>query len=296
MRALETIAAGNTLGECVLWDDRTGAVWWTDIERYTLYRLDWQSRTLRSFATPARLTAFGLTDADGILIAAFEDGFSLYEPASGRITPRLVPEGLLHGQRLNDGRVDRTGRFWTAAMVEWPHESSNARLYRLDADGVSAQLDGIAIGNGLCWSPDGRLGYVADSRAGTLWQFDYDGAKGVLSHRREFARSAQGACPDGATVDSEGFVWCAQWGGSAVVRYTPGGQIDRVLEVPVAQPTSIAFGGPDLELMFVTSAAHALRAPQTGAGDLFVYNAPVRGLKESRFRIDAWPKGAGPLR
>lgn len=295
MRVLETIAVGNALGECVVWDDRAGAVWWTDIEGCALYRLDWAERRLQTFATPGRLAAFGLVDRGTALVAAFADGFALYDPWTGRTSGCVKPDRLAPGQRLNDGRVDRRGRFWCAAMEEIPERPAAANLYCLEDGRLSTHLDGIGIGNGLCWSPDGRVCYLADSREAVLWRFDYDGATGILSNRSVFALSAPGACPDGATVDAEGFVWCAQWGGGCVVRYAPDGRIDRVIAVPVTQPTSVAFGGPDLDLLFVTSARHTLPAPQTGAGDLFVYNVPVRGLPESRFRLGAWPETAGIL-
>jgi sugar lactone lactonase YvrE len=127
----------------------------------------------------------------------------------------------------------------------------------------------------------------------TIWRYRFDAASGQLSERQEFARSSEIAVPDGAAVDAEGFVWSAQWGGACVVRYDPDGRIDRVLKVPVSQPSCVAFGGPNLDLLFVTTARSGLAAPEIGAGDLFVYTAPVRGLPESRFNFDSWLGAAG---
>ena len=200
----------------------------------------------------------------------------------------LRPPGLGERQRLNDGRVDRQGRFWIGGMVEDPARPSAARLYRIGQGRIAPQLDGLGIANGLCWSPDGTVCYFADSRQKVIWRFAFDPDRGTLSDRQEFARPPAGA-PDGATVDAEGYVWSALWGGGSVVRYAPDGRLDRVVTVPVSQPTCVAFGGPELDLLFVTSAATGLGGSETGAGDLFVYNAQVRGLPESRFKSDGWP-------
>lgn len=293
MKSHERIEVADELGECVLWDDRAGAAWWTDINGRRLHRLDWATRTLSHYQTPARLTAFGFVEGRRAFIAAFDNGFALYDPVRGTVGPLVRPEGLGEGQRMNDGRVDRQGRFWVGAMMEADDSHSEACLYRF-ADGQAAvQLRDIGIANGLCWSPDGTICYFADSRQGTIWRFTFDPETGTLSDRTEFAHSAAGACPDGATVDSEGYVWSAQWGGGCVIRYAPDGRIDRVLDVPVSQPSCVAFGGPERDHLLVSTARCGHAAGETGAGDLFVYNVGVRGLKESRFITGTWPQAPG---
>lgn len=282
---VERIPVGNRLGECVLWDGASQSVWWTDIEGLRLYRLDWRTRDIQTFVTPARLASFGFVAGRRELIAAFDRGLALFDPESGRLSDTLHPEGLMAGMRLNDGRVDRQGRFWVGSMVEDPEQPAEARLYCLTGGQLQTHLRGIGIANGLCWSPDGTVCYFADSRHATIWRFAFDAKRGILSDRRDFARSVKG-CPDGAAVDSEGFLWSAQWGCGCVVRYAPDGRIDRIVEVPVEQPSCVAFGGPDLDQLFVTSAQVGLTGPQTGAGDLFVYNAGIRGLPESRFACE----------
>jgi L-arabinonolactonase len=293
MQAVATIPVGNALGECVLWDERTQSVWWTDIEGRTLHRLDWPSCTLQTFATPGRLASFGFVEGRREFIAAFDSGLALYDPVTASPPTCLKPEGLLPGMRMNDGRVDRQGRFWAGSMVEVRPRAPEARLYCLEAGRIETRERGIVIANGLCWSPDSRWCYFADSVRRTIWRYRFDAASGALGERQEFARSGGTALPDGAAVDAEGFVWSAQWGGGRVVRYAPDGRIDRVLEVPVSQPSCVAFGGPDLDLLFVTTAQAGLTAPEIGAGDLFVYTAPVRGIPESRFKFDGWLDAAG---
>jgi sugar lactone lactonase YvrE len=289
MKPPERIEVADQLGECVLWDDVTGAAWWTDIEGRTLHRLDWATGTLTHTPTPARLASFAFVEGRQEFLAAFEDGFALFDPIRGTVGTLVRPEGLGKSHRMNDGRVDRQGRFWAGSMVEAGDHPSEACLYCAAGGCVEVHLRDVGIANGLCWSPDGTVCYFADSRERTIWRFAFDPATGKLSERREFARSTGGACPDGAAVDSEGYVWSAQWGGSCVIRYAPDGQVDRVLEVPVSQPSCVAFGGPALDHLLVTSARSGLAVPETGAGDLFVYNVSVQGLKESRCKIGAWP-------
>jgi L-arabinonolactonase len=287
MKPRERIEVANELGECVLWDKIAGAVWWTDIEGRALYRLDWQTRSRAIFPTPHRLASFGFIAGRRDLIVAFDCGVALFDPATAATCGLIRPEGLSSGQRMNDGRIDRQGRFWIGSMAEDPQAPSEARLYCVANGQVETHLRGLGIANGLAWSPDGTVCYVADSRERVIWRFDFNIATGALSGRREFARCRR--CPDGATVDAEGYLWSAQWGGGCVIRYAPDGCVDRVLEVPVSQPSCVAFGGPDLDLLFVTTARDGLTGAETGAGDLFVYNVGVRGLEESRFQIGAWP-------
>jgi len=288
MQPEEWIAVGNRLGECVLWDG--DALWWTDIDGCMLFRLDGASGALKRIDVPARLASFGFIAGRSDFVAAFDDGFALFDPVTASRTPPLVPPGLNAGMRMNDGRVDRRGRFWAGSMVTDPHGPAEARLYSVQGGTVRTHLDGLTVSNGICWSPDGDIFYFADSRRHIIWRYDFDAAAGVLGARREFARTGDDAEPDGACVDAEGCVWSAHWGASRVVRYTPGGRIDRVLEVPVRQPSCVTFGGPGLDRLFVTSARLGLAQPAPGAGDVLVYNVKARGLPESRCIIDGWPQ------
>lgn len=289
MQPVAIFPVANTLGEGVVWDDQAQSAYWTDIQGRTLYRLDWAKQALQKTAMPVRLASFGFIGGQASFIGAFEDGFALFDPGTGQRGRVLAPEGLQAGLRMNDGRVDRQGRFWAGSMAEDPALHGQAQLYCVAHGAISTEERGVSISNGLCWSPDGTICYFADSIRQVMWQYRVD-ASGRLGMRREFAVFDGSTCPDGATVDAEGYVWVTVWGGGRVLRLAPDGRTDRVLEVPVAQPSCVAFGGADLDLLFVTSAQHGLPAPQTGAGDLFVYNVGVRGLAESRFKIDGWPE------
>lgn len=295
MKLIQRIEVADRLGECVLWDEHDSAVWWTDIEGRRLHRLDWPSGALATYSTPARLASFAFIEGRREILAGFEHGIAVFDPNTGGMGPLCRPDGLVEGLRLNDGRVDRQGRFWIGSMVE-RGDAAAAHLYCTDGTMTAIHLNELGIANGLAFSPDGSVCYFADSRERIIWRFALDPETGALSERTIFARSSGMSCPDGATVDSEGFLWSAQWGGGCVLRYSPDGRIDRVLEVPVSRPSCVAFGGRDLGLLFVTSAGSGLAPGETGAGDLFVYNVAVRGLPESRCRIGAWSVTSGSRR
>ncbi len=292
MRAPDQILPyANLLGEGPVWDSARGRLLWTDIQARRLYSLDPATGATRSMETPERLGALALINsAPDRVLAAFETGFGVFDLEHGAVHWLHQPEIGRTGRRFNDGRVDRQGRFWAGTMVEEEALAgqNTAQLWRVGLDGrVSAHRSGIGISNGICFSPDGRILYFADSPRQIILAFDLDIETGDISGERLFAEVAQGY-PDGATVDAEGCVWSACWGAGRVVRYAPDGRAIGALAVPASQPTSIAFGGPDLTTAFVTSARDELDATalagQPHAGDLFVFDLDIQGLPEPQCR------------
>ncbi len=282
------IAAADALGESIVWDSRRHILWWTDIHGRRLHRYDWASRTMRVHETPERVGSFGLVAGSAALITAFESGIALYDPCLNDVTWIARPQAEVKGVRFNDGRVDRRGRFWCGTMVEEGTGARSGSLYSIDSSGtLVCHLRGVQISNGLCMSPDGSKLYFTDSPSGIIRVYDLIEPQGVLGQPERFAHSREGTVPDGATVDAEGCVWSASWGGGCVVRYTPDGREDRTITVPTTQPTCPCFGGPDLDLLFVTTARHGLdrdtlqREPH--AGDVFIYRPGVRGLPEAEY-------------
>jgi L-arabinonolactonase len=285
---IDTVSVGNTLGEGVLWDSVGKRAWWTDIQERQLYRYEPVSRALERFDLPQRLGSFGFIEGSERLIAAFESGFAYYHPPTAALEWISRPQQAAANVRFNDGRVDAQGRFWAGTMVEGTGEP-NAKLYCL-AGGVSAEhLTQISICNSLCFSPDRRRMYFADSPQCAILVFDLDPDSGVLSNRRIFARTPPGAFPDGSNVDSQGHLWNAQWGAGCVMRYAPDGTISGRIDLPVTQPTCVAFGGAALDLLFITSAREGLDAAalstQPQAGHVFIFQTDVAGCEESRYRI-----------
>ncbi len=297
VRLLDVVPVANLHGEGVQWNADDGCLWWTDITGCALHRYHLDTGRLTSFGTPERLGCFAFVEGEARLLAAFASGFALFDPTTGGVVwlAQLEPAGS--GRRFNDGRVDRQGRFWAGTMVEDATRAPaySAGLYCLDHAGrANLRESGIGIANGLCWSPDGMRMYFADSPRHTIYAYDFDPASGAIGNRREFARTEGGVEPDGSTVDAEGHVWNAQWGGSQVVRYAPDGRVAEVVVTPGAtQPTCVAFAGESLDLLCVTSARLGLDAAalatQPHAGHLFIYETSARGLRECRGQMDALP-------
>jgi len=288
-KLIDIIPAGDVVGEGVLWDWRQQALWWTDIQRSRLYRYDWSTRERTLLPAPERIGSFGLVAGSNELITAFASGIAMYEPTATRVTWLARPELERPRIRFNDGRVDRRGRFWTGTMQDHGPREPVGKLYSYDAaHGLRCHVTDVLISNGLCMSPDGSTLYFADSPTGAINAYDLREPGGTLGTPRPFARTEPPAVPDGGTVDAEGFVWNAQWGGSSVVRYAPDGREDLRVSVPASQLTCVCFGGPGLDLMFVTSAREHLDASalqrEPHAGNVFIYQTPFKGLPEEEYR------------
>ncbi|MGH8217439.1 MAG: SMP-30/gluconolactonase/LRE family protein [Steroidobacteraceae bacterium] len=283
---IDTLHVGNTLGEGVLWDPIGERVWWTDIQERRLYRYHPESRALERFATPERLGSFGFVEGSNEIVAAFESGFAFYHPESGRLEWIVRPAHAARNVRFNDGRVDPRGRFWAGSMVEGSGKA-HGKLYCLHGRSAAIRLTDVAISNSICFSADGKHLYFADTPHRIIMRYDLDPITGALSNGKAFARTPQGALPDGSIIDSEGHLWNAHWGAGRVVRYAPDGSVSGSIDVPASQPSCMAFGGRALELLFVNSAREGLsaaalaREPQ--AGDLFIYRVNVRGRSDCRF-------------
>jgi sugar lactone lactonase YvrE len=275
-----SIDARNSLGEGPLWNEDDGKFWWTDIMASRLHRMDPRTRVIETMATPERLGCFAFISGEQQrILAAFESGLGVFDCGAGTVDWIARPEAGGTGRRFNDGRVDAQGRFWIATMVEDAGRAGaeSAALYRFDARGLSVQETGVRIGNGLSISPDGGTLYFADSPRQFIHAYDLDQATGMLSGRRLFASVAEGY-PDGAAVDSEGCLWSARWGAGRLVRHSPDGAVLEVVPLPLKHPTSVAFGGPDLRLMCVTSAQFGDAAADPSAGAVLMLQAEVAGL------------------
>ena len=277
----------NQLGEGIHWNPRDGRVWWTDIEGQTLWSYDPVARETERFETPGRIGCFAPRHRGGI-VAAFADGFAYYDVSSGSRTDIAAFEPDNPNTRLNDGRTDRQGRL-IAGGVNEKTGAAISTVVRFDPDGaVNILIEGVSCANGTCFSPDGRTMYFADTPTRTMVAYAYDPDSGGLGARRVIANfEDQPGAPDGSCVDAEGYIWNAQWGGHRLVRFGPSGGIDRVVEVPVANPTCCAFGGPELDTLFVTSAREEMSAQQLeaepSAGSMFAFKPGVRGLLDTSF-------------
>jgi len=280
------VAAQCELGEGPLWDPLTQRLLWLDIPGAQVHWLDPASGEHMQFSAGPEITSAGLTDGGG-LIVTLTDGFATCH-ADGSGLHRLDGPAVGAGVRFNDGKPDPWGSYWAGTMAT-DEVTPAGSLYRLSPAGqVSELITGVALSNGLDWSDDRRLFYYIDSPTGGVDVFDSDPADGTLTGRRRHIDidPAQGM-PDGMTLDAEGCAWVAVWDGSQVRRYTPDGRLDTIVELPVQQVTSVAFGGPDLSVLFITTARQDFtagqRQAQPHAGDLFCCEPGAAGRPAFRF-------------
>lgn len=269
------VESADKLGEGPCWSPLDGRLYWFDIKGA---RLSWyapEGGARGAYELPMRASAAAPMASGGLLLAT-ERGLAFFDPRSGVVELRQ-PMDLGPGFRSNDGVMLGDGCFWWSSM----DDDGGARpgvIFRTRSDGVTEPvIDGVHIANSLAMSPDGTRLYLADSRRRTIWTYDTTD----LSSREVFAKLERGG-PDGSAMDAEGCLWNAEWGAWRIVRYAPDGRIDRVVEMPVEQPSSCCFGGPDRAILFVTSAWEDLsddaRAAQPLAGNLFAFEPGVKGL------------------
>lgn len=285
--------AGAELGEAPSWDPVTRRLLWVDITPGIVHRFDPASGEDEGWHVGASVGAAAPTDG-GRLALAVRDGFAILDPATGRVEPIADVGASAVGTMMNDGKVDPAGRFW-AGTKDLDGRRPIGSLFRLGADQQAVRvLDGVTISNGLAWSPDGRMMYYIDSATYGIDAFDFDPESGsVANRRRQVELPRAWGLPDGMTVDAEGLLWVAFWGGSAVRRLSPGGELVEAVDLPVSQVTSCAFGGDAFDELFVTSARDGVpedrRASQPHAGGVFRLRPDVPGLPERPFAERSLP-------
>jgi sugar lactone lactonase YvrE len=288
-----SIAADHVdiLGESPYWHAEDQCLYWVDAFAPAIRRLDPSSGNINSVALPADIGSLVFA-RDGSVVAGMRTGFNRIVLATGSVQPITNPLPPDPRLMLNDGKCDRRGRYWCAS-VHSDFIGRQAELFRLDPDLTARRIDGgFIIGNGIAFSPDDRRMYFADSRDQTVWVYDFDLDSGAVSNRRVFFSTAaiEGRV-DGATCDNEGNYWCALVHGGVVACISPDGRMIRRIEVPARHPTMVAFGGPHLDQLYVTSASSLLkpeeRATWPHAGKLFrIDGLGARGMAEPRFGGD----------
>jgi sugar lactone lactonase YvrE len=290
MRIEVLVDVKTTLGEGPLWDPEMQRLFWIDSFDGRVFRATADGGEVRSWDVPQKIGSMALRKDGAGAIVSLQGGFHTLDFASGDVELIVDPEPDKENNRLNDGKVDKQGRF-VAGSMDTLEEGPNGALYRLDPDFSLHTLDeGIIVSNGPCWSPDGGTFYFADTWVGEIWAYDYDQATGGVANRRTFAKvdTSKGGAADGSTVDAEGCVWNALVYDGRLVRYTPDGEVERIIDMPVKKTTSVMFGGPNLDILFVTSMAKPPlpRFPGDGVlrGSLFaIYDLGIKGVPEPRF-------------
>ena len=280
----------DLLGEGPVWDAADQALYWVDIVRRTGFRLQPATGEVRRWTLPSMVSLLAPTER-GDLLAALQHGVARLDPSTGDSVGVAQPDPE-PANRSNDAKVDPSGSLVLGTMfntngpagepLEMPGPTGG--LFRIGADGAcEGLLERVGIPNALAFSPDGRRMTFADTRRDVIWTFAYD-PHGPLQDRRVLLQGGPGH-PDGAAMDVDGCLWNARWGAGVVVRITPDGRIDRTLELPVAQPSCCAFGGPDMKTLYVTSARQDLAAlaPEALDGSLWAIVLDVEGVAIPRF-------------
>lgn len=288
------IDGGYTLAECVMWCERTQRVFWTDIPANKLWCHRPDTCSTHSWTMPERLASFALTQDDDCLLLGLASGLAYFRFSSGEVKRICTVEPERASTRLNDGRCDRQGRFVFGTCNESSDLAPIGSFYRFDATSGLQRLalGNAAIPNSICFSPDGGTMYYADSAIKAILCCDYNLPGNAVGTPRIFADlTKEPGVPDGSLIDAEGYLWNAQWGGARIVRYAPDGSVDRILPVPVTQPSCVAFGGRAFNELFVSSARISLseqvlqQEPQAG-GIFHCAISGARGLPECRFKGD----------
>jgi xylono-1,5-lactonase len=269
------------LGEGPLWWDK--ALWFTDIKQRRIHRFDPDGGSRQSWDAPSEV-GFLAPLQNGHLIAGAKTGLFDFDSASGAFTLIRTVEPDLPGNRLNDGAVDATGRLWFGSMDDGEGRATG-KLYCLDRGVLRLMDEGYVITNGPAFSPDGRTLYHTDTLRKMIFAFDL-GHDGTLSNKRIFVEIEDGAgYPDGPVVDAQGCLWTGLFGGWGVRRYAPDGVLLQTIPFPVANVTKIAFGGPDLDVLYATTARKDLDSPsladQPLAGGLFRLETYACGLPQT---------------
>lgn len=287
MIAERVVDCRNQHGEGIFWNPADGLVWWTDIEGRALWSFDPASGTSEQIPMRDRVCCFAPRKSGG-LIVAFSDRVVFLDPTRGAEELIHVFEADNPETRLNDGRTDRAGRFVLGGMNEGSGAASSSVISIGPDLTVQTLIEGVACANSTCFSPDGATMYFADTPDREIVAFDYDQTDGTISNRRVHADfSGEPGLPDGSCVDAEGGVWNAEWEGRRVVRVAPDGTIDQVIEVPVWKPTCCAFGGPDLDTLYITTSrlmsSEQVLEKEPDSGGLFAAKPGICGVIDTPF-------------
>lgn len=281
------LAAGAVCGESPVWDPESGCVFWADTASRFVH--SWNHATGEASSREVDHTVRALGRAGGgALVLLCADGIHLLG-ADGTLSFLCDPERGRKEMMPDDGVVDPMGRFVFNTYDTATLDNPAGAIYSIDAKGTLLKLDtGLALPNGMAFSPDGRILYVAEMFANRILRYDYDPATGQASGRALFAEvPAADGMPDGLIVDAEGFLWSAHWAGWRITRYSPDGKVDRVIPMPFATATCMGFGGPSLDDLYITSATLGLSpddlAKSQAPGGLFVIRKAGKGIEEGVF-------------
>ena len=287
-------ATGDVCGEGVLWARDTQCVYWTDINRFLVHRYALQQDAVKTWFFAEPVTCVMETSRQDTLALSLGSGVALWKPGS-EAPP--VPIFSLPGSpfvRCNDAAVDPGGALWVGSMRNnvadngdsSPAGGADGVLYRIDGTGAATEWRrDLGISNTLLWSPDKSKFYFGDTLQNCIWSYDYDLASRSIRGEQPFFQGFDRGLPDGSAIDSDGYVWNCRYGGGCIVRVAPNGNIDRVIDLPVGRPTNCTFGGPDGNVLYITSASPGAGHWERFGGCLFALQTNVTGMAENQFLL-----------
>lgn len=283
------LRAHTQIGESPVWSQRTQELYFVDIAGQQIHTYRPSDGRHRVFDVPDLVTSVSLRERGG-LVLSLRKTFAFYDPETGHLDVLTDPEPDRPGNRFNDARCDPQGRLWAGTMSAGDWQAPTGAVYRFDPDRrITRMIDDVPCSNGTGWSPDGRTMYHTQSFRYAIFAYDFDAETGTIANGRPFVRLPPdgGGFPDGLTVDELGFVWSAQPVYGRLVRYDPGGGIDRIISLPISRGTGCTFGGPDHRTLYITSATETLTEAQIAeeplAGSVFACTPGVRGIPASLF-------------
>jgi len=283
----------NILGEGITYCSIKNNLYWLDINNNSkLFKLNLSSNKKEVFELPEIVTATSIK-SDNELILASNNGLNLFDFSNKKFQRILNIEDQLISTRSNDGGSDAVGRFWLGTMQnnfdkdgnDVPIKDNIGKLYKVDIDKtISIVEEGLAIPNTFVWSPDNSIFYFTDTLSGSIFNYDFNLEQGELTNKKKFASYDRGF-PDGSTIDTDGCLWNCRWGGSCIVRFTPNGKVDHVIEMPVQNITNCIFGGKDMKTLFITTASNIGKNQNDLDGNLFAISLNYQGIEDNKSKL-----------
>ena len=284
----------NSLGEGITYSSNNNFLYWLDIGNLSkLHKLDLSLKKKEIFELPEIVTATSVRSSDELILAT-NNGIKLFNTFNKKFESVLNIESQQLLTRSNDGASDSLGRFWFGTMQNnfdkngksIPINENIGKLYKVDTNKkISIVEEELGIPNTFVWSPDNKNFYFTDTLNGTILSYDFELESGELSNKKIFATFDRGH-PDGSTIDTDGCVWNCRWGGSCIVRFTPSGKVDQIIEMPVQNITNCVFGGSDMKTLFITTASNEGKNKNDLDGSLFSINLNYQGIEDNKSKLE----------
>ena len=283
----------NLLGEGITYSSLEENLFWLDISsKSKLYKLELSSNKTEVFSLPEIVTATSIKSKNEIILAS-NNGINLFDLKTKSFEKKIGIEDNIFNTRSNDGASDSLGRFWFGTMQnnfdennkDIPITKNIGKLYKVETNNkVTVEEDGLGIPNTFVWGPDNSNFYFTDTLSGMILNYDFDLQAGKLTNKKNFADFKRGF-PDGSTIDTDGCLWNCRWGGSCIVRFTPEGKVDQLIEMPVQNITNCVFGGKDMKTLFVTTASNKGQGGTDMDGNLFAINLNYQGIEDNQSKL-----------